>query len=99
LPDKLTSKPWVIPNYSIVKVKISHAKRGWQKNPKISHGLPDDCPSPLCMPALFLFDHLILKANATTNANNNKPTTTTANNNKRQQQQPNPNHTTWTGRR
>jgi hypothetical protein len=81
-------------------VKISHAKRGWQKNPEITHGLPDDCPPPLCMPALFLFDHLILKANTTTNANNNNnnsqqlqpPTTTTI-------LQPNHNHTTWTRQR
>jgi hypothetical protein len=75
----------------IVKVKISNAKRGWQKNPKITHGLPDNCPSPLCMPALFLFDYLILKANTTTNANNNK-----TNNYNRQQQQPYYNQTPTT---
>jgi hypothetical protein len=49
----------------VVKVKITHAKRGSQKNPAITHGLPDKCPAPLCVIALFLFDHyFILKAHA-----------------------------------
>jgi hypothetical protein len=78
----------------VVNIKISHAKRGYQKNPEITHGLPDDCPPPLCMPAFFKFDHLILKANALTGYYNRQqpqpPTTTTANNNNHTTTKPQP---------
>jgi hypothetical protein len=78
----------------VVKAKISHPKRGSQKNPQITHGFPDDCPPPLCMPALFLFDHLILKANVLTGyykrQQQQPPTTTTANNNNHTTTKPQP---------
>jgi hypothetical protein len=79
--------------------KIFHARRGLQKNPEIIHGLPDDCPPPLCMPALFYPIILFLKltpSHDTTKANNNSrqqlqlPTA----NNRQQQQQPYYNQTT-----